>query len=70
MVCAACFRVSCWYGEFYCADARNADVTRFRASQLSEMSMEHPEYYSVENLMAVCGSVEYVESDESDEGDR
>lgn len=59
-VCAECLTASCWHGTFMCERSRNADVVKRRASDLVALDLEHPSYFSRENLLRVCGAVREV----------
>lgn len=54
-VCASCRRACCWHGLFMCHE--QAGTTDVRASQLREENNEHPDYYTRERLLEVCGEV-------------
>jgi len=41
-----------------CQKAQYADITKRKASELREMKREHPEHFSREKLLDVCGHVE------------
>jgi len=44
IVCATCFRASCWNGIFYCDDYQNAGIVWRTKAQLLRMKKEHPSY--------------------------
>jgi len=56
-VCKECRTASCWHGEFMCQKAQHADVVDVLASVLCAENREHPENYSREKLLDVCGVV-------------
>ena len=59
-VCDACGRACCWHGLFYCEDYQTAGTKDVPASQLRKLKAEHSSYYSVRELMRVCGGVNYL----------
>ena len=54
-VCDACFRASCWHGEFMCAKAPSAGTVDKMRFELDALSAEHPSHYSAEKIAKVCG---------------
>lgn len=56
-VCASCLRASCWHGTFPCDDAKGTDITTRRASELHALGREHPDMFSRERILDVCGAV-------------
>lgn len=59
-VCSECLRASCWHWEFPCDKGQTAVTVMRRASQLRELNREHPDNYSPEKLMKVCGGVTWL----------
>jgi len=59
-VCDNCLTASCWHGEFLCDGSSNAGIKKVKASELLEKAKEHPDNFSIEKLMSVCGSIDYV----------
>lgn len=55
MVCDECLTASCWHGEFYCSAYRNAGVKLLPISTLQQLGREHPDNWSEETMIAVCG---------------
>ncbi len=56
MVCDACLRASCWYGEFMCDDARSAGLTVLTVGDLIKLGSEHEDNWSDEKMMRVYGN--------------
>lgn len=54
-VCAACRCASCWHGEFYCEDAKAADVTEVPRRVLIAEGNEHPGHFSDAKIAEVWG---------------
>lgn len=54
-VCSACLTASCWHGKFMCDRSRNASTIRVSRSTLDKLGKEHPDNYSDERLLEVCG---------------
>lgn len=54
-VCSECKRASCWYGEFMCEYARNADTIVLTAGELRELNLENEEYWSDKKMLDVYG---------------
>lgn len=52
-VCKNCGEAECWYGTFYCYEYLTADIKRVKASTLNNPP-------SVERVLEVCGSINYV----------
>ncbi len=44
-VCAACLRASCWQGEFYCDDYREASTLQKTKKELKKLGYENAEYW-------------------------
>ena len=44
-VCAACFRASCWQGQFYCDNSRSADVVKLPVKELRRKGLESEHYW-------------------------
>lgn len=61
-VCDRCLTASCWHGEFMCSDSQHAGTKELRASQLQKLGLEHPSNFSERKIIAVCGSVRFVEA--------
>ena len=59
-VCAACLSASCWHYRHICERYRSAGTVERRASDLRKLGREHPDNYSRETLLKVCGSVREV----------
>lgn len=57
-VCAQCLTASCWHGDFMCQYSDTAGIIKIRRNELREMDLEHPDYFSDEELLRVCGSIE------------
>lgn len=49
-VCSACKRASCFYGIFYCEEARTAGLIRMAVSELRKLKLEHSSYWSKETV--------------------
>ena len=60
-VCASCRRAQCWHGDLLCDSASTAGTVDVPASQLDLEHREHPEHYSRENLLRICGDVEMID---------
>lgn len=54
-VCSACLTASCWHGELMCERSRNASTIRVSRRMLNKLGKEHPDNYSDERLLEVCG---------------
>ncbi len=59
-VCDKCFQASCWHGVFMCDYADSAGTVEKKASDLMIESRESPSHYSIDNLIRICGSVNYI----------
>ena len=46
-VCDACLQASCWNGEFYCDESRNAGTVDMTKRELRKLDLEHPSYWNV-----------------------
>ena len=55
-VCSKCLQASCWHGEFMCFESRDAGTVLKPVSELTKLALEHPDNWSDEKLLAVCGS--------------
>lgn len=44
-VCSACFRASCWHGEFYCSEYRIAGTVEKTVRELKKLNLEHSCYW-------------------------
>jgi len=53
-----CRRASCWHGMFMCERYQTAGVVDVLASDLVKENREHPSYFTREELMRVCGTVQ------------
>ena len=58
-VCGHCFMASCWHGVFMCDESRNAGTIEKDADELDKLQLEHPSYYSEENITKVTERVDY-----------
>lgn len=47
-VCAACLKASCWQGVWMCEEARGADITQKTVAELTDLALEHPDYWADE----------------------
>ena len=47
-VCAECLRACCWQGLFMCDKARNADTTQKTRTELEELALEDPGFWTEE----------------------
>ena len=47
-VCAECRRACCWWGIFYCDEARTADIMELPLSTLKQLDLESPHYWYIE----------------------
>ena len=54
-VCAACLCASCWHGEFYCQQYRNANIVEKTVKELNELNYEHPSHYSISKIKQIYG---------------
>jgi hypothetical protein len=54
-VCAECRRASCWYAEFFCDNARTANIVDVPRSVLLAERRESPHYLSDEYIEKVTG---------------
>lgn len=55
VVCDACLQASCWHGEFYCSQAKQAGITTRTVAELDAMGLEHPDHYSPKKLKEIYG---------------
>lgn len=55
LVCDACLKASCWYGEFMCDDAVGAGLKIVEIEDLKGLNREHPEYWEDEYLIRIYG---------------
>lgn len=58
LVCDACLRACCWYGEFMCDDSRGAGLTILTVAELRKLDREHEEYWSDEKLIEIYGDAD------------
>lgn len=61
-VCDKCLCASCWYGILLCAESSGAGTVQKLASELDSLKLEHPSWYSVDEIRKHTGHVEYVDS--------
>lgn len=59
-VCDSCLRASCWHGEFFCEQHKEAGTKKLTESELNTLNLEHPSNYSHEKVLKVCGQTEYA----------
>ena len=45
LVCASCFRASCWWNVFPCDENKQSGLVRATEAQLRELNVEHESYY-------------------------
>ena len=58
MVCDACLRASCWHGDFFCEDARNAGTTVKLVGTLRKLHLEHEDNWSDETMVRIYGDAD------------
>ena len=58
MVCDRCLRACCYYGVFYCDDARTAGTKIMTAGQLRPLKREHESYWTADEMTRVYGEPE------------
>lgn len=51
-VCDSCLCASCWQGESYCLDARNAGSIQMRRDALERKGLENPSYLKTDEELA------------------
>jgi hypothetical protein len=59
-VCASCLTASCWHYVFVCSNYQTAGIRDIPASELRKLGKEHPDNYSREEILRVCGAVREV----------
>ncbi|MCG8417611.1 MAG: hypothetical protein MJE77_06660 [Proteobacteria bacterium] len=47
-VCSACLRASCWHGEFYCDEYKEAGTVEKSIEDLRALDLEHESYWTRE----------------------
>lgn len=57
-VCEECLTASCWYGEFYCEDAKGADITVRTVGELRELKLENEQAWSDEVFLKIHGHLD------------
>jgi len=54
-VCSECLQASCYHGELMCFEARTAATELKTVRELRELTYEHPNNWSDENLNKIYG---------------
>ena len=57
MVCESCLTAVCWYGEFFCDDARHANVVIKPVEELAALGLEHPDNWTTDKLRKIYGDI-------------
>lgn len=60
-VCDSCLRASCWHGDFYCDEHKEAGTKDLTESELAALGYEHPSNYSQERVEKICGRTDYAQ---------
>lgn len=55
LVCDACLKASCWYGEFMCQESAGAGLKILTVGDLRKLNLEHEDYWSDETLIKIYG---------------
>jgi len=61
-VCDACLRASCWHMVFPCEDYRTAGTAQKTTRELRKLNLEHPSYYSREEVERHTGGTDWKEA--------
>lgn len=55
MVCNACMKASCWYGEFRCEHSTFAGTVVLTVGDLRKLKLEHPDSWTDKKFLKIYG---------------
>lgn len=55
IVCGKCLKAACWYAEFMCDEAQNADLKVLTVGDLRKLDLEHEDFWTDETMIRIYG---------------